>query len=144
MTIRQLQHHEIQSALDLVWTVFTKFEAPDYSEKGVNTFRQFINDKTMTNRLLIYGAFICDKLVGVLAIRDESHISLFFVQKEYHQQGIGRNLFEYAVQNCKSDKMTVNSSPYAVEIYHKLGFADTNTEQTMDGIRFTPMVVYIH
>ncbi|WP_460645598.1 GNAT family N-acetyltransferase [Lacrimispora brassicae] len=35
--------------------------------------------------------------------------------------------------------MTVNSSPYAVEIYHKLGFVDTDTEQLVNGIRFIPM-----
>ena len=35
--------------------------------------------------------------------------------------------------------MTVNSSPYAVPIYHKLGFKDTGSEQVVNGLRFTPM-----
>ena len=36
-------------------------------------------------------------------------------------------------------EITVNSSPYAVEIYRKLSFVDTNTEQTVNGMRFTSM-----
>ena len=34
---------------------------------------------------------------------------------------------------------TVNSSPYAVEIYRHLGFVPTDDEQSVDGLRFTPM-----
>ena len=33
----------------------------------------------------------------------------------------------------------VNSSPYAVEIYRHLGFVPTDDEQSVDGLRFTPM-----
>lgn len=35
--------------------------------------------------------------------------------------------------------MTVNSSPYAVGAYEKPGFFDTDIEQVMNGLRFTPM-----
>lgn len=33
----------------------------------------------------------------------------------------------------------MHSSPYAVEVYRHLGFAPTDTEQTVNGLRFTPM-----
>ena len=36
-------------------------------------------------------------------------------------------------------KTLENSSPYAVPVYHKLGFVDTDTEQLSDGMRYTPM-----
>ena len=35
--------------------------------------------------------------------------------------------------------ITVNSSPYAVPVYRKLGFVETDTEQLADGMRYTPM-----
>lgn len=38
-----------------------------------------------------------------------------------------------------SQTFTVNSSPYAVEVYRHLGFTPTNTEQLTNGIRYTPM-----
>ncbi|MBU9737013.1 GNAT family N-acetyltransferase [Diplocloster agilis] len=37
----------------------------------------------------------------------------------------------------------LNSSPYAVPIYKKLGFRNTDTEQLMNGIRYTPMKINI-
>ena len=35
--------------------------------------------------------------------------------------------------------VTVNSSPYAVEIYRRMGFIPIGTEKTVNGLRFTPM-----
>lgn len=66
-----------------------------------------------------------------------------FVNKEYHRQGIAKSLFQTVEERCKSEdnlsKITVNSSPYAIEVYHCLGFFDTDKELTANGIRFTPM-----
>ena len=63
--------------------------------------------------------------------------SIFAVS--YQKQGIGKQLWEYLKENSSNDEFTVNSSPFAVPVYHKLGFVDTNTEQLTDGIRYTPM-----
>ena len=43
------------------------------------------------------------------------------------------------LNHSEKNVFTVNSSPYAVPIYHKLGFVDTNTEQLASGMRYTPM-----
>ena len=136
--VKHLENKDI--ALLLVWSVFLEFEAPEYSEDGIKEFYKSIHDEAYLQELSMYGAFLEDKLVGVIATRNEkSHIALFFVDGKYHKQGIGRKLFEAAKSNCNADKMTVNSSPYAVPIYEKLGFRQTNTEQIVNGIRFTPM-----
>lgn len=144
MKTRTLQQRETQTAVDLAWSVFAEFEAPDYKIEGVNTFRAFLDDEAMINQLKIVGKFDEDKLIGFVATRGDCHICMFFVKKEYHRQGVGRSLFEYVIQNCACDKITVNSSPYAIAFYHSLGFVDTNTEQLKDGIRFTPMVFTFH
>lgn len=116
--IRVLQKTEQLDALTLVWNVFQEYEAP--------------------------GAFIKERLVGVLATRSGgAHIALFFVDGAYQGQGIGRQLFEAVRIKCPAPNMTVNSSPYAVPIYHHLGFADTDVEQSVHGLRFTPMEVRI-
>ena len=87
-----------------------------------------------------YGAFIQEELIGIIATRNlGTHIALFFVDGKYHRQGIGKQLFQAAQAANKSNAMTVNSSPYAVPVYHKLGFRDTGTEQVVNGLRFTPM-----
>ena len=43
------------------------------------------------------------------------------------------------MNNSNHPVYTVNSSPYAVPVYHKLGFIDMDSEQLADGMRFTPM-----
>ncbi|EHJ00103.1 GCN5-related N-acetyltransferase [Clostridium sp. DL-VIII] len=148
MEIAQLQKSHIKNALELIWSVFQEFEAPDYSEQGVNTFKDFIRYEQITQKfdngqMMLWGCFISDDLKGVIAIRDNNHISMLFVKEEYQSKGIAKKLFQTLIEYCKANEsiksITVNSSPYAVEIYHHLGFKDINTEQTVDGIRFTSM-----
>lgn len=129
----------LAQALTLVQRVFMQFEAPDYTPEGIKTFQNFLHDEANISALTFYGAIVEDDLVGVLATRGNSHIALFFVESCLQGQGIGRALFAEARRACVSDAMTVNSSPYAVEIYQKLGFHALSEEQTRDGIRFTPM-----
>ena len=44
-------------------------------------------------------------------------------------------------RTVRIEKMTVNSSPYAVPIYHKLGFKETDSEQIVNGLRYIPMIL---
>ena len=142
--IRELKQCEQDEGIHLAWTVFEKFEAPEYSKEGIDTFYQCLHDQEFVEKLRFYGAFEDGNMVGVLATRSKgNHIALFFVDEKYQKKGIGKKLFEKACKENKTGKMTVNSSPYAVEVYHHLGFVDTDVEQTDDGIRYTPMVCEI-
>ena len=49
-------------------------------------------------------------------------------------------LFEAMKSDYKNKEITVNAAPYGVKIYKRLGFIPTDKEQTVDGLRFTPMV----
>ena len=41
--IRKIRNKvEITAALSLIWETFLQFEAPDYSEEGIKSFRDFI------------------------------------------------------------------------------------------------------
>ena len=139
-SIRELEQEEIENALCLVWKVFQEYEAPDYTREGVAEFYKSIHDVDFLSKLCFHGAFVQKELVGVIATRSEgTHIALFFVDGKYHRQGIGKQLFQTIRTKCHFDKITVNSSPYAVSIYYKLGFQDSDTEQVVNGLRFTPM-----
>lgn len=138
--IREIRQEEVEKALCLVWKVFQEYEAPDYTKEGVEEFYKSIHDENYLSKLCWYGAFVQEELVGIIATRNEgTHIALFFVEGKYHRQGIGKRLCQTVQSVNNSNKMTVNSSPYAVPIYHKLGFKDTDTEQVVNGLRFTPM-----
>lgn len=140
MKIEKLNFENHEKALELVLSVFMQYEAPEYSEQGIKTFKDFINSEKAIDGLQLYGAFKEEEIVGVIATRNNgNHIALFFVYGKYHRQGIGRKLFETIIKESTAPKITVNSSPYAVEVYKKLGFVPDSEEQLADGLRYTPM-----
>ena len=134
---------------DLVWRVFSEFEVPDYSEEGVNTFKEIIVPERIAEKIKnegfkVYCCFNESILVGVLGVRDKTHISLLFVDKRYHRKGIAKELLRLVIVdiqkfNPELREITVNSSPYAVKIYEKLGFMAIDNMQEKDGIKYTPM-----
>jgi len=143
--VEKIKIEDLKEALDLVLKVFMEFEAPDYSEDGVREFKKFIEyDKvkiSLLNKELSMSVFKSkNKIVGVIA-GFRGHINLLFVDKAHHRKGIARQLFNALSEDFKNcvKKITVNSSPYAVEAYKKLGFKNTGGEQVKNGIRFYPM-----
>lgn len=136
----QEQKEKRQEALDLALRVFMDFEAPDYNDEGIGNFTEFIRSRDKTDPLAMYAAYLDGELVGMGATRNGGrHICLLFVDARHHRQGIGRSLVDAMKRKCPEQFITVNSSPYAVEIYKKIGFIPTDNEQTLDGIRYTPM-----
>ena len=140
MEVKKIDDTQITNAIDLIWQTFLQFEAPDYSEEGVKSFQDFIENKEIIKTLEFWGAYDEEELKGVIATNENrKHICCFFVKAQYQRQGIGRKLWDFLRENSSSKTITVNSSPYAVPVYHKLGFIDTDTEQLWDAIRYIPM-----
>ena len=137
--IRELHDKEIASALELSREVFMEFEAPVFSQIGIDEFTGFLNNQVEIDKLRFYGALDQDVLLGILAMRKE-HISLLFVKREFHRRGIAKSLFLFMLNQANDKRITVNSSPYAKEVYEKLGFTAVDCEQLKNGIRYIPMV----
>lgn len=138
---------DIRASLQLAEDVFMQFDAPDFSPRGVENFRSFIWGRRVAEMIedgsfALWGCYCENQLVGMLAMRDNSHISLLFVMGDFHRQGIGRMLYsqakKYAALHLKR-KITVNASPYGLPFYRAIGFTETDMENVIDGIRSTPM-----
>ena len=126
--------------MDLCRRVFLEFEAPEYPPEGVEAFDTYLADAAQVNSLTAFCAWEGSRPLGVLAA-EGSHIALFFVDPAFHRQGIGRRLFQAYMAEGGRGRVTVHSSPYAVEVYRHLGFSPTAEEQlSPDGIRYTPMI----
>jgi len=139
----ELTSDRLYETLELVRDVFMEFEAPDYSEEGIEEFLHFldpidIEEKLEENKIRIWICDFDEKVVGMIAGM-ESHINLLFVDGEHHRKGIARKLLDMMIDNYKPSELTVNSSPYAIEAYQRLGFTITDAEQEVSGIRYTPM-----
>lgn len=146
--IRSAYREDWEEAMSLAWRTFLQFEADDYSPEGVKNFENFITDTTLY-RMFVMGAYQMfvaldgEKIIGMITLRDMTHISLLFVDEKYHRQGIGRALMQYLenylLTELQASRVTVNASPYGVDFYHRLGFRDLHPEQRRDGIIYTPM-----
>lgn len=146
--IRSAYRDEWQDAMALAWKTFLQFEADVYTPEGVRNFENFITDSTLHRMFIMgeYQLFIAldrHKIVGMITLRDSTHISLLFVDAAYHRKGIGRalikHLTDYLLTEVGADRVTVNSSPYGIGFYHKIGFRDLSPEEARDGIIYTPM-----
>jgi len=137
----------------MIGKVFGEFVAPGYEQKGVDTFLDYAEASAMAKRLESDSHFGFtskdeNRIAGYIEVRGNEHISLMFVDKEYHIKGICRELFglaksECLIRNPELKQISVNSSPYAVTVYERLGFSAIDVEQEKNGIRFVPMSVNV-
>ena len=148
-SVRKAKPEEWETAMELVWKTFLKFEAADYGEVGTKNFLEFISGEQLYKMFLngdyvVWVALNGSKIVGVSSLRAGSHISLLFVDESYQRMGVGRLLIKTMQESLTENgsvKLTVNSSPYGEEFYHKLGFTDVKERQSTDGIICTPMIL---
>jgi len=130
----------------LIERVFNEFVAPDFEQEGIDKFCRFANPPAVAERVRS-GAFVlvamqAGELVGVLEFRPPGHLSMMFVTRR--RRGVAKGLLASALQKARPENpaistVTVNSSPYAVPIYQKMGFRQTGSMTTHNGITYVPM-----
>ncbi len=147
---RKMFKGEESTVNTLIEKGFNEFIGPEYSKEGIQEFKKYVNPNSLLSRKENGSIFIVavdeKNIIGMVEIRNLTHVSLFFVDKKYHGNGIGGALTKRAIEECKSinpniKTFTVNSSPYAKKIYEKLGFEQTQGEQMKSGLRFIPMAL---
>lgn len=146
--IRKARLEEWDDVMAMTWKTFVRFEAKDYTKEGVRSFFDFISDPVLQRMFIndAYPMFVAEdkgKIIGMITLREGTHISLLFVDEAYHRQGVGsslmRTIWEFIRTEVGKEIVTVNAAPYGVGFYHKLGFTDLGPEEARDGIRYTPM-----
>ncbi|MGN0429690.1 MAG: GNAT family N-acetyltransferase [Acetatifactor sp.] len=146
--LRWAREEDWPATMKMIWKTFLKFEGKEYTGEGIRSFFDFITDDRLFQmfRKGTYQVMIaenCGQIVGAASLRGKNLLSLLFVKEEYHRRGIGSSLIhalcEYLQNEMGEHSMTVQSSPYAVNFYRKLGFVPTGEEEDYSGIRVTPM-----
>jgi ribosomal protein S18 acetylase RimI-like enzyme len=147
--VRQAMEAEADRVNTLIIDVFMRFVAPDYSKEGGDFFRSICRTDEIVEKIRegtpIYIAISEGEIVGVLWIKDRNHISRYFVDGLYQGVGIGKKLFTHYLSEMMGNypeisEITVNSSPFAIGAYEKLGFVKTGGEMVGNGMRYFPMV----
>lgn len=90
-------------------------------------------------------AFVDGALVGVAAVRNDSHIFQLFVGTRHQGQGIARKLWERVRRDCMrragTRVFTLNAAPGAISIYLHMGFViDHDPARVQGKVIAAPMI----
>lgn len=104
----------------------------DITKKQVEYLSNYFsvkNIKDSSNETVIYVAILADKIVATGSLC-EGRIKAFFVNPNYHKQGIGAKLVKHLERILKEKgyrSVFLHSSKYALGFYKKLGFKEAET-----------------
>ena len=145
MVYRPIQPSELAAVSALAREAFDHSVASYYEPEGVTEFHNYASVEALAQRCpaghITLVAELDRELVGMLHLREPSHISMLFVHPVHQRKGIGRRLLAAATAmfSDSARALTVCSSPNAVPAYLRLGFQATGSEQCVHGVRFIPM-----
>jgi GNAT superfamily N-acetyltransferase len=145
---RMARDFEVEEASELARRVFEEFVAAQQSAEGCEEAYRYASAAAFRDRhgagCVSFAAERQGRIVGVLHLRNGSHISMLFVEGGGQRQGIGSGLVLAAEQYALSrqppaEALTVASTPNALDAYRKMGFVSVGNEQVKKGLRFVPM-----
>lgn len=145
-TLRKAQPADAPAVADLIGGLAHYFLAdPAAAEAGaflenfsVDAVARCIADPAIDYVLACVG----NELVGVGALRSQTHVHHLFVRADLHGQGIARALWQRLKAGAgDTPRFTVNSSLYAVPTYAAFGFAPTAEAQARNGVHYQPMAL---
>lgn len=132
----------------LVLASQARFTFHEYTDEGRALMARDLSpgaiSKTITGGNVVFLAEADTRLVGVVSIRNNNHLSLNFVDEAFHRQGISGALWALGRDECikrgNPGCFTLNASTYAIPVYEKWGFVKSGEISRSGGILSHPMV----
>lgn len=147
VSYRLIKPGEEEKTFAMIERGFNTYVRDDFTSEGVEEFYRAIRIMVFDHPPdhFIVVAESNSQIVGMIDVKANYHISIFFVEPTYMDKGIGRGLLSHAIMLCQEEKpdlreIEVHSSPWAVPVYVKLGFEPIGLEQESRGIRYTRMI----
>ena len=136
----------------LIITVAESQLRNEFSEEGWSLFLRLISRQTQQglisdDQFNYWVAYTLDEqgdeiITGLLSSKNTTHIFHFFIHPHFQRQGIGRALwrnFLFQLPATSPHIITVKSSDFACDFYHKLGFVDKQPRCMVNGLVYTLM-----
>ncbi|MGD9161986.1 MAG: GNAT family N-acetyltransferase [Desulfobacteraceae bacterium] len=147
---RLIKPGEEEETFAMIDRGFNAYVRDDFASEGVEEFYRAIRIMVFerpSNHFIVV-AESDSQIVGMIDVKENYHISIFFVEPSCMGKGIGRGLLSHAIMLCQQknpdfNELDVHSSPWAVPVYGKLGFKPTGPEQESHGIRYTRMIEHL-
>jgi GNAT superfamily N-acetyltransferase len=146
VVIRAATHEDAAAISGLILPLAEKFIAREYSAIGARNLLDSMTFEQIARRIAEgYRYHVAEEtgaMIGVIGIRDQSHVFHLFVAEDCHSKGIGRRLWETAREATRAgtERFTVNSSRFAIPFYRRLGFVENGPPQTLNEVLCFPMV----
>ncbi len=128
----------------LICEVVEAFIISEYSARGAENMRKIISPSAIAGYIEqgIEYQLACyqGRIVGVLAIKNQSHIYHFFVCKHHQKKKVAYRLWRNWFDLNPQTRVTVSSSKFALAFYRSLGFKQHMPKSDINGIVCYPMV----
>lgn len=150
--IRPLRPSEVASASALVRESFVRLASGDWEDEAR---QRFVHDcdpdglgLKITAASYSAGAFRGDRLLGFLLMPSPTVLGMLFVHPNSLRQGIATALWESARFRLKSGfpqvtTVELNSTPFALGFYRRLGFVPLSAEFIREGARAVRMACWL-
>lgn len=122
-------------------------QPPEAVEALERSLRAPVVRQRMEDDLRFHLAFLAGVLVGVAAVRNDSHVVYLFVSTRYQGQGIARKLWDRLRNDCERRAgmrvFTLNAAEGAVPVYQRFGFVvDRDPARLRGKVVAVPMIYY--
>ena len=147
---RPMRSGEEGAVCDLVSGVFEEFVAGGLSPEGREEFYSYADPHLLLQRSRwnssVHLAIADGSIVGMIKVRDDGHVALFFVEGDHQGKEVGGELLRRGIgaarmRNPGISKATVRSSLNSVAIYERFGFRRLEGEEGEGTIPTIPMVL---
>jgi ribosomal protein S18 acetylase RimI-like enzyme len=146
--IRSAVDGDVETLSSLLTRLTREYVAVDCTTAGLDRLLTSMTADAIRQRMRDdfrhWVALADDHIVGICAVKGESHLYHLFVVEWAQRMGVARQLWEKARDDsCKrfpgTRKFTVNSSSKAVAAYERLGFLTVGGIDASNGVTCQPM-----
>jgi GNAT superfamily N-acetyltransferase len=146
-TIRLATVADARAISELILPLATNFIAHEFSEEGQRNLLLSMEPEAIEGFFQAgyryHVAEVDGRVVGVVGVRDNSHVHHLFVAEDHQRCGLATDLWNVARDACldagNPGRFTVFSSKYALGVYRAFGFIDSGPPEIKDEVIATPM-----
>ena len=104
--VKLAEARDWEAAIGVAWITFQQISAQVCDEEGARCFRDGLTSTQLyidflQGKYQLFCAYDGSKLIGMISLRNETHISLLFVDENYHKQGIIEHKTENQHKNIR-------------------------------------------
>lgn len=103
-----MKAHEVALTSELVQRVFLEHGGPVHGQEGIDEFLEYAAPVSIQRRLpsgsTFSAAWLDEKRVGLIELREAHHISLLFVDTAHQCRGIARQLLSRSLRICRAER----------------------------------------